>query len=191
MELVLEVAIGAREVIAQRRRQVVLLAERQRKIVEAKGAELDEAGAKSTAPYHLRAQCLLELLLGDESRRYQHLADAHLAHCIAALFVARKLDKEKAGEDRRGPVERMGLLAAAGFITGEALMGIGLAVPVGLKHDENAIALFLNSEGCPKEHPNCHAEYADFAAPSLLFVGIVLILLYILSLKPEKAPRAK
>jgi hypothetical protein len=110
---------------------------------------------------------------------------------VIALLVARKLDQDKAGEQRRGQVERMGLLAAAGFITGEALMGIGLAVPVGLKHDENAIALFLNSDGCPPEHPNCNAEYADFALPSLLFVGIVLILLYILSLRPEKAPPAK
>ena len=41
----------------------------------------------------------------------------------------------------------MGLLAAAGFITGEALMGIGLAVPVAVKHDENAIALFKNGKG--------------------------------------------
>ena len=32
-------------------------------------------------------------------------------------------------------------MAAAGFITREALLGIGLAVPVAAKHDENAIAI--------------------------------------------------
>jgi hypothetical protein len=65
----------------------------------------------------------------------------------------------------------MGLLAAAGFITGEALMGIGLAVPVAVKHDENALAV-------------SHGKYATLWEPSLLFVGLVLFLLYYLSLKP-------
>jgi hypothetical protein len=69
-------------------------------------------------------------------------------------------------------VERNGLLAAAGFITGEALLGIGLAVPVALKHDENAIAI-------------AGGQYGDFKLPALLFVGLVMVLLYKLALRKD------
>ena len=98
---------------------------------------------------------------------------------IVAWLVSRALDKAKAGPERRSEVERMGLLAAAGFITGEALMGIGLAAPVAAKQDENAIALF-------------DAKYANFRIPSLILVGIALTLLYKLALRPEpkRPPRA-
>jgi len=41
-----------------------------------------------------------------------------------------------------------------------------------VKHDENAIALF-------------GGKFHDLKTPSLLFVGIVLILLYVLSFKRE------
>ena len=70
----------------------------------------------------------------------------------------------------------MGLLAAAGFITGEALLGIGLAVPVAIKQDENAIALF-------------GGKYGDLRTPSIVFVAIALFLLYKLALRP--APKAR
>ncbi len=106
---------------------------------------------------------------------------------VIALFVNRRLDKTKASTERRGEVERMGLLAAAGFITGEALMGIGLAVPVAALHDENAIALFM--EKAPDwTEKNAHMvpSYADFWVPSLVFVGLVLTLLYTLSFKQER-----
>ncbi|MBC7977090.1 MAG: oligopeptide transporter, OPT family, partial [Myxococcales bacterium] len=75
----------------------------------------------------------------------------------------------------RGEVERTGLLAAAGFITGEALLGIGLAVPVALRHDENAIALFGGA-------------YKGITTPALVFVGIVLVLLYKLALRKSDKP---
>jgi uncharacterized oligopeptide transporter (OPT) family protein len=96
---------------------------------------------------------------------------------IVAWLVARVLDRTKASHERRLDVERMGLLAAAGFITGEALLGIGLAVPVAIKHDENAVAMF-------------GGEYSDFKIPSLLFVFAVLVLLYKLALRPP-APSTK
>jgi putative OPT family oligopeptide transporter len=102
---------------------------------------------------------------------------------VIALLVERHLHKRKATSERRSQVERMGLLAAAGFITGEALMGIGLAVPVAIKHDENALALFTHIEGEGKA-AHTVAKYADFIAPSLIFVAIVLVLLYVLALKP-------
>jgi putative OPT family oligopeptide transporter len=120
---------------------------------------------------------------------------------VIALYVARKLDKDKASSERRGQVERMGLLAAAGFITGEALMGIGLAVPIGILHSENAIALFRDMNGCAPGGltdsvrvaleqlgaiPDCHAAYAELWLPSLVFVGIVMTLLYTLAFKKER-----
>ncbi len=96
---------------------------------------------------------------------------------VIAHFVNRALDKRNASAERRSEVERMGLLAAAGFITGEALMGIGLAVPVAVKHSENAVALFS-------------AKYADLWEPSLIFVAIVMALLYRLAFWQPK-PAAK
>ncbi len=101
---------------------------------------------------------------------------------VVAWLVARSLDKMNASHERRGEVERMGLLAAAGFITGEALLGIGLAVPVAVAHDENAIALFTDAKG--------HPTYADFNAPAVLFVGVVLLLLYKLAFKQVSASRS-
>jgi putative OPT family oligopeptide transporter len=99
---------------------------------------------------------------------------------IVAHLVQRKLDRSDATPERRSVVERMGLLAAAGFITGEALMGIGLAVPVAALHNENAIALAKDVQGEP--------AYAHFWPPSLMFVTIALVLLYKLACRTE--PRA-
>lgn len=95
---------------------------------------------------------------------------------VIALLVQRHLDKTKASPERRGEVERMGLLAAAGFITGEALLGIGLAVPVAIKHDANALALF-------------GGHYETFKIPALVIVVVVMVLLYKLSLKREPTKR--
>ena len=96
---------------------------------------------------------------------------------VVAWLVARVLDRTKASAERRGVVERMGLLAAAGFITGEALLGIALAVPIAIKHDENAIALF-------------GGVHKSFALPSLFFVFAVMLLLYRLALGGNQVGRA-
>lgn len=105
-----------------------------------------------------------------------HLSTPIFLGGVIALLVERHLHKRNANPDRRSQVERMGLLAAAGFITGEALMGIGLAVPVAIKHDENVIAMATDAKGVPQFH--------DFWPPSVLFVVIVMFLLYYLALKP-------
>jgi len=99
---------------------------------------------------------------------------------LVALLVSRAMNRTKASEHRRGEIERNGLLISAGFITGEALMGIVLAVPVAAAHDANVLALF-------------GGKYHAFTAPALLFVGVVLVLLYKLALRhePPQAPRAK
>src|SRR5262249_33034717 len=94
---------------------------------------------------------------------------------MIAWLVQRHLGATNASEERRGEVERMGLLAAAGFITGEALMGIGLAIPVAATGDKEPLALF-------------GGEYGDFKLPSLVWVAIALALLYVLALRrPRKA----
>ena len=68
----------------------------------------------------------------------------------------------------------MGLLAAAGFITGEALLGIGLAVPVAVAGDKNALTAF-------QRH-----SYADFnAARRDPASSSRSSLLYKLALRPE------
>jgi len=94
---------------------------------------------------------------------------------VIALFVSRHLDRNKASHERRQEVERMGLLAAAGFITGEALLGIGLAVPVAVAGNKNALTLF-------------NGEYADFTPPAVILVIVSLALLYKLALRPEPRP---
>ncbi|HEY4179019.1 MAG TPA: oligopeptide transporter, OPT family [Kofleriaceae bacterium] len=96
---------------------------------------------------------------------------------IIAHLVQRYLDRSNASHQRREEVERMGLLAAAGFITGEALMGIGLAIPVAAKGDENAIALF-------------NGDHAGFRTPSIFFVAVALFMLYRLALRPSAPKRS-
>jgi putative OPT family oligopeptide transporter len=100
---------------------------------------------------------------------------------VVAWLVARALDRKKASPERRTEVERMGLLTAAGFITGEALLGIGLAVPVAIEHNENAIAMFCD-ESTKCENP----AFADFWVPSVICVVITLVLLYVFALRPAK-----
>jgi putative OPT family oligopeptide transporter len=103
---------------------------------------------------------------------------------VVALLVAKVLDRTNASHERRTEVERMGLLAAAGFITGEALMGIGIAVPVAVLTNpddpttEFPLGLFEDAKGQP--------AYADFWVPSVIFVLIAMALLYKLAFKQSK-----
>jgi putative OPT family oligopeptide transporter len=96
---------------------------------------------------------------------------------VVALLVERHLHRTKASPERRGEVERMGLLAAAGFITGEALLGIGLAVPIAASGDPNVLTQF-------------NGEYAEFKTPAIFLVFVSLVLLYKLALRPPKKKRA-
>jgi len=97
---------------------------------------------------------------------------------VIAYLVTRALDKQRASAERRGEVDRNGLLAAAGFITGEALMGIGLAIPVALFHDADVLAL-----------PIPVPELAQYAI-ALGLVGVTLVLLYKLAFRRTTAPPA-
>jgi putative OPT family oligopeptide transporter len=91
---------------------------------------------------------------------------------VVAHLINRRLDATAASTERRGEVERNGLLAAAGFITGEALLGIGLAVPVAIAHNEDALAVL-------------GGRFGDLPWPSLGFVALVLYLLYRLAFRKE------
>jgi hypothetical protein len=117
---------------------------------------------------------------------------------IIAYLVQRTLDKAKASPERRGVVERMGLLAAAGFITGEALIGIGLAIPVAARHDENAVAILRHFHwndvvtGCSEAGPACHdGTYSALWIPSLFLVATVMFMLYKLALRPDRPGSAQ
>ena len=85
---------------------------------------------------------------------------------LIAYFIARALRGENASEERKQEVERNGLLAAAGFITGEALMGIVIAIPVAIAGDADVLAM----------------NPGTFVA--LAAVVLTLIMLYKLAIKP-------
>ncbi len=90
---------------------------------------------------------------------------------VVALIVQRYLTRTKASPERRAEVERMGLLAAAGFITGEALTGIALAIPVAATGNAEPLALF-------------DGQYSSLKTPALVLVAVSLFLLYKLALRP-------
>ena len=89
---------------------------------------------------------------------------------VVAWLVGRSLDRVKASPERRGEVERNGFLVAAGFITGESLMGIAIAVPVALKESAYALAPFGN-------------DLEELKLPGLILVAVVFALLYRWSLR--------
>lgn len=84
---------------------------------------------------------------------------------VIAHFVNRYLDRTNADHNRRAEAERNGLLFAAGLITGEALLGIVLAIPIGAAQDANALAL-------------AGGKYEHLAIPGLLLCAIVLFFTY-------------
>jgi putative OPT family oligopeptide transporter len=92
---------------------------------------------------------------------------------IVAHLVNRWLDKQRANEERRGVAERHGLLFAAGLITGEALMGIVLAIPIGATQNENVIALF-------------NGDFHGLRWPAIAMAIAVLVLSYWAAIQPEK-----
>jgi putative OPT family oligopeptide transporter len=95
---------------------------------------------------------------------------------IVAWLVSRTLDRAGASPERRGVVERNGFLVAAGFITGESLMGIAIAVPIAAAQDAYAMAPF-------------GARLEGLKLPGLALVAIVFALLYRWSLRTAPPPK--
>ncbi len=98
-----------------------------------------------------------------------------LISLAAHRFHMRRIADEAEGELKASLREvqensgRNGLLMAAGLITGEAILGILLAIPLALWEGRNKIAeSFQNATGL--EEP--------LALPGLLLLGVVLIVLY-------------
>jgi putative OPT family oligopeptide transporter len=89
---------------------------------------------------------------------------------VIAWLVGRVLDKEKATPERRGAVERNGFLVAAGFITGESLMGIGIAIPVAVTEDKSFWVM-------------ANGAYEHLKIPGLVIVALVMVMLYKLALR--------
>lgn len=94
---------------------------------------------------------------------------------LAAHFVDRALARASADEERRNVAGRQGLLFSAGLITGEALMGIALAIPIAATHSDTVLALF-------------DGRFGDLRIPGLILVAAVLTLAYYAALSPEKKP---
>lgn len=65
---------------------------------------------------------------------------------IVAWLVSRAREARKASADTRTLGERHGLLFAAGLITGEALTGILLAIPIAITTDKDVLAFFGTHE---------------------------------------------
>jgi putative OPT family oligopeptide transporter len=92
---------------------------------------------------------------------------------IVAWLVGRALDRADAPPARRGEVERNGFLVAAGFITGESLMGIAIAIPFAVQKSTYAMAPFGK-------------DLEDLKIPGLLVVAAVFGLLYKWSLQRSR-----
>lgn len=93
---------------------------------------------------------------------------------VIAWLVTRVLDRANANEERRGQVERNGFLVAAGFITGESLMGIGIAIPIAATENKS---FWVAAQGA----------YERLQAPGLVIVAITMALLYVFALRNKRA----
>jgi putative OPT family oligopeptide transporter len=89
---------------------------------------------------------------------------------MIAWLVNRMLTKENASAERRGQVERNGFLVAAGFITGESLMGIGIAIPIAATEDKSFWVM-------------ANGAYEHLKIPGLVIVAVVMLMLYKLALR--------
>jgi putative OPT family oligopeptide transporter len=63
---------------------------------------------------------------------------------LLAYFAGRKLGRDNRSSEERELAERRGLLFASGIITGEALIGIALAIPFAIYEDANVWAMDMS-----------------------------------------------
>lgn len=91
---------------------------------------------------------------------------------LIAWGVNRALGKTGAGTERRELAERQGLLFSAGLITGEALMGLAIAIPVASTQDPNVIAI-------------SNGKYEHLMWPGLILVAVSMAMTYRAALKKE------
>jgi putative OPT family oligopeptide transporter len=89
---------------------------------------------------------------------------------LIAWAVGRTLTKNGASKDARELAERNGLLFSAGLITGEALMGLAIAIPVASTQDANVIAI-------------ADGKYEHLMWPGLVLVVISMVMTYRAALK--------
>lgn len=85
---------------------------------------------------------------------------------LIAWAIDRALRAEgAAGGERRATVERQGLLFSAGLITGEALMGLVVAIPIAISGDAKVIAI-------------AGGAYHDLMWPGMILVAIAMTMTY-------------
>ncbi len=102
---------------------------------------------------------------------------AHLAKRAFVKRLASAKGAEREGiEEAKTEGSRNGLLFGAGLITGEALVGIAMAVPIVLTGDKNVLAVFGAS---------------DAAWPGAILLAVVVLLTYRVAAKaPREAKRS-
>ena len=91
---------------------------------------------------------------------------------LLAYFVERRF-KVGADEEARDKVHRMGMLFAAGLITGEALMGIFIAIPIVVAGEADVLAL----------PPSLQLG----RWLGLVMLAVIAVLLYRTAVKPREA----
>ena len=97
----------------------------------------------------------------------------------AHRFHMRRISQEAEGElksslmEAKTRNERKGLLLAAGLITGEALLGILLAIPIVVTGNKTVLAVFKDP------------LYEPLAWPGLILLAVVIALLYRVARGPK------
>ena len=89
---------------------------------------------------------------------------------LIAWAVGRVAKRSGAGEERKIEIERNGLLFSAGLITGEALMGLAIAIPVATTQKANVIAI-------------AGGKYEHLMWPGMILVAVAMALTYRAALK--------
>jgi len=97
---------------------------------------------------------------------------------VIRWLVERAVERTNSSFDERVEVEHRGTLAAAGFIAGEALAGLVIAIPAAITRRYPPLALFGD-------------RFVDFSVPTLVVVATVMMLLYQLALAHHRTDRSR
>src|SRR5690348_75912 len=91
---------------------------------------------------------------------------------VIAWLGSRFLKRAGASAEAHATGERNGLLFAAGLITGEAMVGILLAIPIVVKHNADVLAFWGEHEG---------------VLPGVILLAVVVYWLYRTAIRMERA----
>jgi putative OPT family oligopeptide transporter len=97
---------------------------------------------------------------------------------VIRWLVERAVERANSSFDERMEVEQRGILAAAGFIAGEALAGLVIAIPAAITGRYLLLAPFGD-------------RFVDSSVPTLVLVATVMVLLYQLALAHHRTDRSR